>query len=110
MASTAVIFLPEISENIKSLLLICGEVCASQLVPLRHKLREDDDDDFLLQLPLFFQVHDITYKGYISGHSKFFYLTRVIKFKSRDDACQGTINIYLVYYAAYLQRIPVQLL
>ena len=23
----------------------CGEVCASQLIPLRHKPREDDDDD-----------------------------------------------------------------
>ena len=23
----------------------CGEVCASQLVPLWHKPREDDDDD-----------------------------------------------------------------
>ena len=23
----------------------CGEVCVSQLVPLRHKPREDDDDD-----------------------------------------------------------------
>ena len=23
----------------------CGEVLASQLVPLRHKPREDDDDD-----------------------------------------------------------------
>ena len=23
----------------------CGEVCANQLVPLRHKPREDDDDD-----------------------------------------------------------------
>ena len=23
----------------------CGEVCASQLVPLRHKPRENDDDD-----------------------------------------------------------------
>ena len=23
----------------------CGEVCASQLVPLRHKPREDDDDE-----------------------------------------------------------------
>ena len=22
----------------------CGEVCASQLVPLRHKTREDEDD------------------------------------------------------------------
>ena len=24
----------------------CGEVCASPLVPLRHKPREDDDDDY----------------------------------------------------------------
>ena len=24
----------------------CGEVCARQLVPLRHRPREDDDDDY----------------------------------------------------------------
>ena len=27
----------------------CGEVCASQLVPLLHKTRKDDDDDDDLQ-------------------------------------------------------------
>ena len=28
----------------------CGEVCASQLVPLRHKPREDDDFMFYCEL------------------------------------------------------------
>ena len=30
----------------------CGEVCASQLVPLRHKPREDDDDDECSEIKL----------------------------------------------------------
>ena len=36
----------------------CGEVCASQLVPLRHKPREDDDDDDIYQMNFSFFFFD----------------------------------------------------
>ena len=32
------------------LVLTCGEVCASQLVPLLHKPQENDDDDMTIKM------------------------------------------------------------
>ena len=59
----------------------CGEVCASQLVPLRNKPREDDNDDDVILFIFFYRDLGISYtstkswRGYIFSCNLTVYLS-----------------------------------